>query len=65
MTRGIDKAQKRSYMIASVQNLKKVMGCIKKKINKAAKIVIKITDNIFYENSFKCSQNEIVIVTNN
>jgi len=65
MTRGIDKAQKRSYMIASVQNLKKVMGYIKKKINKAAKIAIKIIDNIFYENSFKCSQTEIVIVTNN
>ena len=44
MTRGIDKAQKRSYMIASVQNLKKVIGYIKKKINKAAKIVFKITE---------------------
>ena len=37
MTRGIDKAQKNSYLIASVQNLKRLVNEIKRKTNRAVK----------------------------
>lgn len=41
MTKGIEKAQKRSYMIASVQNLKRLLGNMKRKVRIA---VQKISD---------------------
>lgn len=47
MTRGIDKAQKKSYMIASVQNLKRLVGEIKRKTRVAIKITVDILDKIF------------------
>lgn len=45
MTRGIDKAQKKSYMIASVQNLKRLVGDMRRK----TKMVTQITKDILYK----------------
>lgn len=53
MTRGIDKAQKKSYMIASVQNLKRLVGDIKRKTKKAVKMMEDISDKIFSLNNFQ------------
>jgi hypothetical protein len=35
MTRGIEKAQKKSYMIATVQNLKRLFGYLKRRTQKS------------------------------
>lgn len=53
MTRGIDKAQKKSYMIASVQNLKRLVGDIKRKTKKAVKMMEDISEKIFSLNNFQ------------
>ena len=53
MTRGIDKAQKRSYMIASVQNLKRLIGYTKRKTNRAVQIIGNILTNKFFHNNFE------------
>jgi len=53
MTRGIDKAQKRSYMIASVQNLKRLIGYTNRKIKRAVQIIGNILTNKFFHNNFE------------
>jgi transposase len=53
MTRGIDKAQKKSYMIASVQNLKRLVGDIKRKTKRAVQIIEDILTDIFFRNNFE------------
>lgn len=53
MTRGIDKAQKRSYMIASVQNLKRLIGQIRRRIKGAVKIVDTILFDTLCRNNFE------------
>lgn len=58
MTRGIDKAQKKSYMIASVQNLKRLVGDIKRKTKKTVQKIEDILVKIFLLNDFEhCSPN--------
>lgn len=58
MTRGIDKAQKKSYMIASVQNLKRLVGDIKRKTKKTVQKIEDILVKIFLLNNFEsCSAN--------
>jgi len=47
MTRGIDKAQKKSYMIASVQNLKRLVGEIKGKTKRVLQITEDVLTNLF------------------
>ncbi len=47
MTRGIDKAQKKSFMIASVQNLKRLIREMYRKTNKAAQIIEQVLVKIF------------------
>lgn len=47
MTRGIDKAQKKSYMIASVQNLKRLVGETKRRTNRALHIIQNVLVNLF------------------
>ena len=39
MTRGIEKAQKRSYIIASVQNLKRLLGYMGRKESQAVQLL--------------------------
>jgi transposase len=65
MTRGIDKAQKRSFMIASVQNLKRVMGYIKKRTDKAIKIAFNILTDILPLNNIELCLTKNGIRTNN
>lgn len=50
MTRGIDKAQKKSYMIASVQNLKRLVVEIKRRTNRALQIIQNGFVNLFFRN---------------
>src|SRR3989304_6136147 len=57
MTRGIDKAQKRSYMIASVQNLKRLIGYTNRKIKRAVQIIGNILTNKFFHNNFELCPN--------
>jgi len=52
MTRGIDKAQKRSYMIASVQNLKRLLMDMKRKLRIAVQKVADILVEPFSLNKF-------------
>lgn len=52
MTKGIENAQKKSYMIASVQNLKRLIKEIRRKTNKAVQIKNGNTNRIFYYNMF-------------
>lgn len=52
MTRGIDKAQKRSYMIASVQNLKRLLMDMKRKLRIAVQKVADILVEPFLLNKF-------------
>jgi len=53
MTRGIDKAQKISYMIASVQNLKRLIGYTNRKIKREVQIIGNILTNKFFHNNFE------------
>jgi transposase len=53
MTRGIDKAQKKSYMIASVQNLKRLIGYTKRTTNRAVQIIGNILTDIFLCSNFE------------
>ena len=52
MTRGIEKAQKRSYMIASVQNLKRLLGNINRTVKKALQILNDLQGNLFLPTNF-------------
>lgn len=47
MTIGIEKAQKKSYMIASVQNLKRLLGQINRRVKKVHLIFEDILGNLF------------------
>jgi len=53
MTKGIEKAQKRSYMIASVQNLKRLFRDIRRKTKKAAQMTEDILFKIFLLTNYK------------
>lgn len=53
MTRGIDKARKKSYMIASVQNLKRLIGYTKGKTTRVVQVIGNILTNIFLCRSFE------------
>ena len=63
MTRGIDKAQKRSYMIASVQNLKRLIRYIKGKAIRVVQKVENILTNIFFCKIFELGQTNIKVKT--
>ena len=52
MTKGIEKAQKRSYMIASVQNLKRLLGQIYGTVKKAHLILNNLLGNLFLPPNF-------------
>jgi transposase len=52
MTRGIEKAQKKSYMIASVQNLKRLLGQIDRTVKKAHIILNNLLGNLFLPPNF-------------
>lgn len=53
MTRGIDKAQKRTYMIASVLNLKRLVSEMNRRRNKMLQIMESISLNIFFRNNYE------------
>ena len=64
MTKGIEKAQKRSYMIASVQNLKRLLGDMKRKVRTVAQKVADILIESFLFNKFVfvlLTKNKIVV----
>jgi len=65
MTRGIDKAQKKSYIIASVQNLKRLIGYTKRKTNRAVQIIEDILIDIFFRSNFELCPTNFQIRTNN
>ncbi|OGU42542.1 MAG: hypothetical protein A2315_06965 [Ignavibacteria bacterium RIFOXYB2_FULL_35_12] len=60
MTKGIEKAQKRSYMIASVQNIKRLLGDMKRKVRIAVQKVADILVEPFLLNKFM-----FVLITKN
>ena len=53
MTRGIEKAQKRSYIIASVQNLKRLLGYMGRKASQAVQVLENTLANLFFTNKLK------------
>jgi len=53
MTRGIEKAQKRSYMIASVQNLKRLLGYMGRKASQAVQLLENTLANLFFTNKLE------------
>lgn len=61
MTKGIEKAQKRSYMIASVQNLKRLLRDMKRKVRIAVQKVGDIIIEPFLLNKFMF----VLIIKNN
>jgi len=65
MTRGIDKAQKKSYMIASVQNLKRLLGYTKRKTTRAVQIIENILTGIFLYANFELCPTNCEIRTDN
>jgi transposase len=53
MTRGIEKAQKRSYIIASVQNLKRLLGYMGRKESQAVQLLENTLANLFFTNKLE------------
>lgn len=52
MTRGIEKAQKRSYMIATVQNLKRLLKDMRRRLKETAQKAVKILVEPFLFDNF-------------